>query len=108
MIPSCRVTSLGWVSKRPAGLRSLVRAFDATDLDSAALRSFDRPVYYALGGLNHPDLYAQIGERLAGVFSDYTLERFEERHHFDPPHRVEPERLATSLQALWARADEGL
>jgi len=97
-----------WMSKRPAGLRSLVRAFDATDLDPAALRSFDRPVYYALGGLSHPDLYAQIGERLAGVFSDFTLERFEERHHFDPPHRVEPERLAKSLRALWARADEGL
>jgi hypothetical protein len=26
------------------------------------------------------------------------------RHHFDPPHRVEPDRLAESLKALWSRA----
>jgi hypothetical protein len=30
---------------------------------------------------------------------------FEERHHFDPPHRIEPERLAKSLKALWRRAE---
>jgi len=30
---------------------------------------------------------------------------FEERHHFDPPHRIEPEKLARSLRALWERAE---
>jgi hypothetical protein len=30
---------------------------------------------------------------------------FEERHHFDPPHRIEPERLANSLKTLWGRAE---
>jgi hypothetical protein len=39
------------------------------------------------------------------VFSDFELEVFEERHHFDPPHRIEPERLANSLKKLWGRAD---
>jgi hypothetical protein len=39
------------------------------------------------------------------VFPDYTLEVFDERHHFDPPHRIEPERLASSLKALWQRAE---
>lgn len=94
-----------WMSKRPAGLRAIVRAFDATDLDVATLRSFARPAYLALGGRSHPDLYGCIAERLAGVLPDLSLERFEERHHFDPPHRVEPERLAASLRDLWDRAD---
>jgi hypothetical protein len=30
---------------------------------------------------------------------------FEERHHFDPPHRIEPERLARSLHTVWERAE---
>lgn len=94
-----------WMAKRPSGLRAITRAFEAADLDHAAFRSFDRPVFYALGGLSHPDLYARTAERLAAVFPDFALERFEERHHFEPPHRIEPERLATSLRALWARAD---
>ncbi len=36
-----------------------------------------------------------------------TLEVFDERHHFDPPHRIEPERVGSSLLELWGRA-EGL
>lgn len=52
-----------------------------------------------------PDYYEKMAKRLAGVFSDFTLEVFEERHHFDPPHRIEPERLASSLRGLWARAE---
>lgn len=94
-----------WMSRRPAGLRALVRAFEVTDIDPASLRSFDRPVYFALGGLSHPDLYAQIADRLEDVFPDFSLEVFDDRHHFDPPHRVEPERLAGSLQSVWSRAD---
>ena len=95
-----------WMRKRPAGLRAILRAFDDADIDPGALRAFDRPVYYALGGLSHPDLYAQIAERLGGLFPDFTLERFEERHHFEPPHRLEPERVARALQALWKRTEE--
>ncbi len=44
-----------------------------------------------------------MAERLAGVFSDFRLEVFAARHHFDPPHRVEPERVA-ALRALWDSA----
>ena len=39
------------------------------------------------------------------LFPDFTAEVFEERHHFDPPHRAEPERLAASLVAHWRRAE---
>jgi pimeloyl-ACP methyl ester carboxylesterase len=94
-----------WMARRPAGIRAFLEAFDAGDLDIEALEAFDRPVYFALGGRSNPDYYARMGERLATVFPDFTLETFPERHHFDPPHRVEPERLADSLLALWHRAD---
>ena len=93
-----------WMAKRPAGVKAIIRAFKAAELDFDALRRLQAPVYYALGGLSNPDQYAKIAERLGGAFPDFTLEVFEERHHFDPPHRAEPERLASSLEALWARS----
>jgi pimeloyl-ACP methyl ester carboxylesterase len=94
-----------WMAKRPAGVRAFLDAFDNGNLDLEALRSFERPVYFALGGLSNPDLFARIADRLAAIFPDFTLETFAERHHFDPPHRAEPERLADSLLALWQRAE---
>ena len=93
-----------WMAKRPAGLGAFTRAFRAGELDLDALRSLQAPVYFALGGLSNPDQYEKIAERLAGVFPDFRLEVFEERHHFEPPHRVEPGRLASSLRDLWAHA----
>jgi hypothetical protein len=46
-----------------------------------------------------------MADRLAAIFPDFAIETFPERHHFDPPHRIEPERLAQSLLALWQQAD---
>src|SRR5262249_6345342 len=94
-----------WMAKRPAGIAAFMNTFDAYDLDESALRAFTRPVYFALGALSNPDQYSEIATRLAGVFSDFDLEVFEERHHFDPPHRIEPDRLARSLIAFWQRAE---
>ena len=94
-----------WMAKRPAGLRAFIKAFDAADLDLDALRAFDRPVYFALGGRSNPDYYGRMADRLAGIFSDFSVETFPDRHHFDPPHRIEPERLSSSLLALWQRAE---
>ena len=94
-----------WMAKRPAGLSAFIQAFKAGELGIDALRRLQAPVYFALGGLSNPDYYARIAERLARVFPNFTLEVFEERHHFDPPHRAEPERLAASLRELWARAE---
>jgi pimeloyl-ACP methyl ester carboxylesterase len=93
-----------WMSKRPAGIRAIIRAFGRDALDRDALRRFDRPVYFALGALSNPDHYEEVAKRLSRVFEDFELEVFEERHHFDPPHRIEPERLASSLTRLWRRA----
>ena len=91
--------------KRPSGLRAFIEAFDQFDLSLDALRAFDRPVYFALGGRSNPDYYGRMAQRLAAIFPDYSVEIFPERHHFDPPHRIEPERLANSLLALWERAE---
>jgi len=94
-----------WMAKRPAGIRAFLRAFRQDEIDRESLSRFDRPVYVALGGLSNPDQYGAVAERLGRVLPDNTLEMFDERHHFDPPHRAEPERLAGSLAALWRRAE---
>lgn len=92
-----------WMKQRPGGIRTIMRTFQTYDLDRSALAGFKRPVYYALGGLSNPDQFGEIAERLGDVFTDFTLEVFAERHHFDPPHRSEPGRLAESLRAIWSR-----
>lgn len=94
-----------WMANRPAGIRALINAFDRMDLDIEALRAFDRPVYFALGGRSNPEFFARMADRLAAIFPDFKIETFPERHHFDPPHRIEPERLADSLLAHWQAAD---
>ena len=93
-----------WMAKRPAGIRAFMQTFKTYGLDRNALARFDRPVYFALGGRSNPDQFGAIAARLSRVFSDFQLEVFAERHHFEPPHRIEPERLADSLRALWRRA----
>jgi pimeloyl-ACP methyl ester carboxylesterase len=95
-----------WMKQRPAGVRAFMHTFKTYDLDRDALAAFERPVYFALGGLSNPDQFRQLAERLGGVFPDFTLEVFAERHHFDPPHRIEPERLAESLRMIWARGNQ--
>jgi hypothetical protein len=63
-------------------------------------------VRFALGGRSNHDYYGRMAERLATVFPDFTIETFPDRHHFDPPHRIEPARVATSLRSLWTRAQQ--
>ena len=94
-----------WMAYRPAGIRAILRSFRQGEIDREALRRFSRPVYFALGALSNPDQYEEIAKRLRDVFQDFEVEVFEERHHFDPPHRFEPERLAAALMALWRRAE---
>jgi len=94
-----------WMESRLAGIGGFLRAFDAYEPDFEVFRRFERPVYFALGGRGNPDLYARMATRLGGVFPDFTLEVYDDRHHFDPPHRIEPTRLAAALRELWARAE---
>ena len=95
-----------WMRQRPGGIRAIMRTFQDYDLDRGALASFDRPVYYALGALSNPDQFGEAADRLGDVFPEFTLEVFAERHHFDPPHRREPERLAKSLRAIWSSGEQ--
>ena len=94
-----------WMAKRPAGLRAFVETFKSYDLDRARLAAFTKPVLFVLGGLSNPGDYADNAERLARVFTDFRLEVFPERHHFDPPHRIEPDRVAALLREHWQRAE---
>jgi pimeloyl-ACP methyl ester carboxylesterase len=93
-----------WMAPRPAGLRTLITEFRSSSLDLDRLRAFEQPVYFALGGRSNPDYHGRMADRAGTIFPDFTLDRFEERHHFDPPHRIEPERTARALRAHWARA----
>jgi pimeloyl-ACP methyl ester carboxylesterase len=93
-----------WMAKRPAGIRAITIGFQRFDLRLDSLREFGGPVYYALGALSSRAYYGAMAERLGGIFADFTLDIYEDRHHFDPPHRIEPERLAARLRELWDRA----
>jgi pimeloyl-ACP methyl ester carboxylesterase len=93
-----------WMATRPAGVQAFIGTFSSSTLDLDVLRAFKQPVYFALGGRSNPSYYARIGERARAIFPNFTLEVYDERHHFDPPHRIEPERVAASLRDLWARA----
>ncbi|MCA1782450.1 MAG: hypothetical protein ABR500_10030 [Dermatophilaceae bacterium] len=54
-------------------------------------------------GVPTPGYFAWQADRLSTVFADLTVEVFDERHHFDPPHQVEPGGLAAALTRMWAR-----
>lgn len=94
-----------WMAKRPAGIRAIGSAFRHHRLETAALRKLAAPVLYVLGRLSNPALYAERAERARSLFADFTLEVFEDRHHFDPPQRAEPQRTAELLRAFWQRAE---
>ena len=94
-----------WMAQRSAGIRAIIGAFSGYHLDREALARFDRPVYFALGGLSNPDQFGDEADRLARVFGDFWLQVFPDRHHFDPPHRVEAPVLAASLRTLWRRSE---
>lgn len=94
-----------WMAKRPAGLHAMTSAFRRHHLDVEELRHFDRPVYLAVGGKSHP-VEMRKAERLAAIFPDARVEIYEDRHHFDPPHRAEAARFANALRDLWSRAEE--
>jgi pimeloyl-ACP methyl ester carboxylesterase len=90
-----------WMASRPAGIAAVMAAFAACELDLAPVIRAQLPVLYVLGGRSNPAWFAAMADRLAAALPDFTLEVFQERHHFDPPHRAEPERLARTLAAFW-------
>jgi pimeloyl-ACP methyl ester carboxylesterase len=93
-----------WMAKRPAGLEAMHRVFKASSLQRDSFRNCRQPVYLAVGSLSEP-YESYKAEVLAGLFPDIEVEVYEGRHHFDPPHRAEPERFARALRQLWARSE---
>ena len=94
-----------WMATRPGGLNAITRAFKTFPLNADRLRAFNRPVLYTIGGRSSPAAARLPAERVGRILPNFTLEIFEERHHFDPPHRAEPQRYARSLRKLWGRAE---
>ena len=94
-----------WMASRPAGMAAVMAAFEVCEPDLAPLAHARVPVLYVLGGRSNQAWFGAIAGRLAATLPDFTLEVFEHRHHFDPPHRAEPERLARLLVGFWARGD---
>src|SRR5437867_818383 len=62
-----------WMAKRPGGIRAFMKTFKTYELDRNALARFDRPVYFALGGLSSPAQYGAIATRLSRVFPDFEF-----------------------------------
>jgi pimeloyl-ACP methyl ester carboxylesterase len=95
-----------WMASRPRGLRTFLATFRSSTLDLDRLRAFGQPVLFVLGGRSNPDYYGRMAERAGAIFPNFALEVFAGRHHFDPPHRIEPERTATVLRNHWGRAND--
>jgi pimeloyl-ACP methyl ester carboxylesterase len=93
-----------WMAKRPAGVEAITTAFDAFTIDTAALRRFERPVYYSYGSLSNP-VWEEMRARLATLFPDFTADRYAGLHHFNTSHAAEPERVAAALRRLWQVAE---
>ena len=94
-----------WMASRPEGTRAIAAAFERFLFPTDGMRAFERPVLFVLGGLSNPHYYRRMAERLEASFPEFRLEVFDRRHHFDPPHRAEPERFARLLEGHWRRAE---
>ncbi len=92
-----------WMARRTAGLRALSKAFDTYDFELDKLRQVQAPVYLSYGSLSDA-IEERKAALLANYFSKVQVEIYKGRHHFDPPQRVEPDRFARALRALWANA----
>ena len=94
-----------WMAKRPAGIRALIgRSTTATSTSKPSGRSTGRSTSPS-AVIATPTTTRGSPTGWRRVLPDLTIETFAERHHFDPPHRKEPDRLARSLLTLWRRAD---
>lgn len=95
-----------WMSKRPAGLASMMRAFAAHPFERDSLRLMSAPVF-----LGHGDQTGEHEEVRAGVLArlmpDIHVRRFAGIHHFVPTTRLYTAEHLEELRRLWAAADDG-
>ena len=93
------------MAKRPAGLVAAIPVLGSATVDRSRLASYSGPVYYAYGTLSNARWEA-MGARLAGVFADCTVDRYDGLHHLNTSHKAQPARVAAALHRLWARAGD--
>ena len=94
-----------WMARRPAGLRAMMRAFEADSTDRDALRRCTFPVYLAYGLLTAEYMVRRV-QHLASLLPDLWIEAYPGVHHFGPPQRTEPAHYASALRQLWTRAEQ--
>jgi pimeloyl-ACP methyl ester carboxylesterase len=92
-----------WMPQRLAAMPVFMEMSRTSEIDHGALSRFERPVLYTLGGRSAA-FYRAMAKRLSGVFQDFTLKEFPQRHHFDPPHRAEPDAFAAVILEHWKHA----
>jgi pimeloyl-ACP methyl ester carboxylesterase len=102
--PSPAIPATPEMALRPAGLAAVSREVERYHVDEERLRAFDRPVYMSYGGLSS-ERWETMGARLAVLFPDCTVERYEGCHHLNTSHQAEPERVAGALKQLWSRSE---
>jgi pimeloyl-ACP methyl ester carboxylesterase len=89
-----------WMAQRLGGLLAIAGAFKSYSLDRERWRSFQDPVYFSLGSLS-TRFYERMAKMLKRYFTNFRLEVYEGRSHYDPPHRAEAERFARAAGRLW-------
>ena len=94
-----------WMAKRSACMQAMIQAFSVSKIEMGHLRRFQKPVYLAIGSLSNP-IEERKAQTMARLFSDFQVEVYEGRHHFDPPQVAEPERFAKALLGLWERSEQ--
>jgi len=93
-----------WMAKRPPAIRAFIAALRHHRVEPVAYAAFASPVYFSRGSRTHPRWEA-MQARLAGLFPNFTAEVFEGLHHLNTSHQAEPDRVAATLSAFWARAE---
>lgn len=88
--------------RNAVGMLSLLQESRRTVLKPQALRAFGRPVIYIYGGQSNPARFENAGNRLGAFFPDFTMVRFPDRSHFDPPQFTQADDLAGLLTAIWS------
>lgn len=95
------------MQKRPAGIRAMMRAFDAYRFDRDWLKLPPFPVYLGYGDLTGSYESTKVAV-LAQLFGDIRVQRFDGIHHFVPPEQLYTPAHAASLRELWLRAESRL
>jgi len=95
------------MQKRPAGIATLLKAFDAYRFERDFLRASPFPVFYGYGDLSHDEQAMKAGI-LARLFADIRVQRFAGVHHFVPAEKIYTPAHVKALRNLWSAGELSL